>query len=326
MIIPAAVSRGPPLTNCEENARVPALRRVTPLAGKRAFAPAAARRPRPPSRGHHRRRHLYRRDDLDRRLAFSSSKMLPVFDFVGLAQFQRLFATERFVASAWHILVFGVLFIAGALVLGFLLAVFIDQHVRFEGAFRTIFLYPFAMSFIVTGLAWQWFLNPELGLQKAVRDLGFTSFTFDWIVQQDRVIYTLVIAAIWQASGPRDGDPARGTARRRCELWKAARIDAIPPWRVYMSIILPMLAPMLVTAAVLLAVAVAKLYDLVVAMTKGGPGISSEVPAKFIMDNFFERSNVGLGSAAATVLLVTVVAIVAPWIYAEHLRPKRSGR
>ena len=87
-----------------------------------------------------------------------------------------------------------------------------------------------------------------------------------------------------------------------------------------MSIILPMLAPMLVTAAVLLAVAVAKLYDLVIAMTKGGPGISSEVPAKFIMDNFFERSNVGLGSAAATVLLVTVVAIVAPWIYAEHLR------
>jgi len=122
------------------------------------------------------------------RLAFSSSKMLPVFDFVGLQQFERLFATERFVASGWHILVFGVLFIAGALVLGFLLAVFIDQHVRFEGAFRTIFLYPYAMSFIVTGLAWQWFLHPELGLQKAVRDWGFTSFTFDWIVQPNLVI------------------------------------------------------------------------------------------------------------------------------------------
>ena len=260
------------------------------------------------------------------RLAFSSSKMLPVFDFVGLAQFQRLFATERFVASGWHILLFGVLFIAGALVLGFMLAVFIDQHVRFEGAFRTIFLYPYAMSFIVTGLAWQWFLHPELGLQKAVRDWGFTSFTFDWIVQPNLVIYTLVIAAIWQASGLVMAILLAGLRGVDAELWKAARIDAIPPWRVYMSIILPMLAPMLVTAAVLLAVAVAKLYDLVIAMTKGGPGISSEVPAKFIMDNFFERSNVGLGSAAATVLLVTVVAIVAPWIYAEHLRPKRSGR
>jgi glucose/mannose transport system permease protein len=260
------------------------------------------------------------------RLAFSSSKMLPVFDFVGLQQFERLFATERFVVSGWNILVFGILFIAGALVLGFILAVFIDQHVRFEGAFRTIFLYPYAMSFIVTGLAWQWFLHPELGLQKAVRDWGFTSFTFDWIVQPNLVVYTLVIAAIWQASGLVMAILLAGLRGVDAELWKAARIDAIPPWRVYLSIILPMLTPMLVTAAVLLAVAVAKLYDLVIAMTKGGPGISSEVPAKFIMDNFFERSNVGLGCAAATVLLVTVVAIVAPWIYAEHLRPKRSGR
>src|SRR6516225_1156178 len=135
------------------------------------------------------------------RLSFSSSKMLPVFDFVGLQQYQRLFATERFVLSTWHIALFGVLFIAGCLLLGFLLAVFIDQNVRFEDAFRTVFLYPFSMSFIVTGLAWQWFLNPGLGVQKAVRDLGFASFTFDWLVQQDRVIYTLVIAAVWQASG-----------------------------------------------------------------------------------------------------------------------------
>jgi glucose/mannose transport system permease protein len=260
------------------------------------------------------------------RLAFSSSKMLPVFDFVGLQQYQRLFATERFIASGWHILVFGVLFIAGALLLGFLLAVFIDQRVRFEGLFRTIFLYPYAMSFIVTGLAWQWFLHPELGLQKAVRDWGFTSFTFDWIVRQDMVIYTLVIAAIWQASGLVMAILLAGLRGIDAELWKATRIDAIPTWRVYVSIILPMLTPMLVTAAVLLAVAVAKLYDLVIAMTKGGPGLASEVPAKFIMDNFFERSNVGLGSAAATVLLATVVAIVAPWIYAEHLRPKRGAR
>jgi glucose/mannose transport system permease protein len=257
------------------------------------------------------------------RLSFSSSKMLPVFDFVGLQQYQRLFATERFVLSTWHIAMFGVLFIVGCLVLGFLLAVFIDQNVRFEDAFRTIFLYPFSMSFIVTGLAWQWFLNPGLGVQKAVRDLGFASFTFDWLVQQDRVIYTLVIAAVWQASGLVMAILLAGLRGIDPELWKTTRIEGIPTWRVYVSIVLPMLTPMLVTASVLLAVAVAKLYDLVVAMTKGGPGLASEVPAKFIMDNFFERANVGLGSAAATVLLVTVTALVAPWIYAEHLRPRR---
>ena len=258
------------------------------------------------------------------RLSFTSSKMLPVFDFVGSAQYQRLFNTERFVFSAWHILIFGVLFIAGCLVLGFLLAVFIDQRVRFEGLLRTIFLYPFAMSFIVTGLVWQWFLNPELGLQKVVRDLGFPNFSFDWIVDQNLVVYTLVIAGIWQSSGLVMAIMLAGLRGIDSELWKATRIDAIPTWRVYVSIVLPMIAPMVVTAAVLLAVAVAKLYDLVVAMTKGGPGLSSEVPAKFIMDNLFERSNVGLGTAAATVLLVTVIAILSPWIYMEHLRPKRA--
>lgn len=257
------------------------------------------------------------------RLSFTSSKMLPLLDFVGWQQYHRLLNTERFVESTWHIALFGVLFIVVCLTLGFLLAVFIDQNVRFEDAFRTIFLYPYSMSFIVTGLAWQWFLNPQLGLQKVVRDLGFSEFTFDWLVRQDRVVLTLVIAAVWQASGLVMAILLAGLRGIDSELWKATKVEGIPTWRVYLSIVLPMLTPMLVTSAVLLATAVAKLYDLVVAMTKGGPGLASEVPAKFIMDNFFERSNVGLGSAAATVLLVTVIAALSPWIYAEHIRPNR---
>jgi len=259
------------------------------------------------------------------RLSFSTSKMLPVLDWAGLVQYDRLFATERFILAAQHIAVFGALFITLCLVLGFLLAVAIDQNVRGEALFRTIFLYPFSMSFVVTGLVWQWFLNPQLGLQQAVRGFGFSNFKFDWIVNQDLVIFTLVIAAVWQASGLVMAILLAGLRGVDAELWKAARIDAIPTWRVYVSIILPMLTPMLATAAALLAVSVARLYDLVVAMTKGGPGLSSEVPAKFIMDNFFERSNVGLGSAAATMLLATVVVVLAPWFYAQQFR-KRRGR
>ena len=259
------------------------------------------------------------------RLSFTNSRMLPLLDYAGLAQYRRLFATERFTISAVNIVIFGVLFIVGALMLGFLLAVFIDQKVRAEGIFRTIFLYPYSMSFIVTGLAWQWFLNPQLGIQNTVRGFGFPNFTFDWIVNQDRVIYTLVIAAIWQASGLVMAILLAGLRGVDADLWKATKIDAIPTWRVYLSIILPLIAPMFVTASVLLAVAVAKLYDLVVAMTKGGPGISSEVPAKFIMDNFFERANVGLGSAAATVMLATVIALLAPWIYSQHMSNRRAA-
>jgi glucose/mannose transport system permease protein len=180
------------------------------------------------------------------------------------------------------------------------------------------------MSFVVTGLAWQWFLNPTLGLQKLVRDLGFQSFTFDWLVNQEMVIYTLVIAGVWQASGLIMAILLAGLRGVDEDLWKAARIDGIPTWRVYLSIVLPLLGPMVVTATVLLAVQVVKLFDLVVAMTRGGPGIASEVPAKFVMDHLFERNNIGLATAAATMMLVTVVAVLAPWIYARYIRP--AGR
>ena len=256
------------------------------------------------------------------RLSFSSSKLLPKLDFVGFAQYQRLFANERFLVSIENILVFGVLYLLGALVIGFLLAVFIDQRVRAEPAFRSIYLFPYSMSFVVTGLAWQWFLNPTLGLQKLVRDLGFESFTFDWLVNQRMVVYTLVIAGLWHASGLVMAILLAGLRGIDADLWKAARVDGIPTWRVYLSIVLPLLGPMVVTVVVLLSVQVVKLYDLVVAMTRGGPGIASEVPAKFVMDHLFERNNIGLATAAATVMLVTVVCVLTPWFYARYARPK----
>ncbi len=256
------------------------------------------------------------------RLSFTSSTLLPKLDWVGFAQYSRLFMNDRFLVSAENILIFGVLFISGCLILGFLLAVFIDQNVRAEGVFRTIFLYPYAMSFVVTGVAWQWFLNPGLGLQKLVRDLGFENFTFDWLVNQQMAIYTIVIAGLWHGAGLTMAILLAGLRGVDSELWKAARIDGIPTWRVYLSIVLPLLRPMVVTATVLLATGVVKLYDLVVAMTLGGPGIATEVPAKFVMDHLFERNNIALGTAAATVMLITVVAILAPWVYAKYVRPQ----
>jgi glucose/mannose transport system permease protein len=254
------------------------------------------------------------------RLSTTSSKLLPNFDFVGFEQYERLFGNARFIVSFQNMAIFGVLFIAGCLALGFLLAVFIDQRVRAEGAFRTIFLYPHAMSFVVTGLVWQWFLNPGLGLQKLVRDWGWESFTFDWLVSRDFAIYTIVIAGLWQASGLVMAILLAGLRGVDAELWKAARVDGIPTWRVYLSIVLPLLGPMIVTATVLLAVSVVKLYDLVVAMTLGGPGIATEVPAKFVMDHLFERNNIGLATACATVMLVTVLAVLAPWLYSQYAR------
>ncbi|HZZ12473.1 MAG TPA: sugar ABC transporter permease [Paraburkholderia sp.] len=251
------------------------------------------------------------------RVSLSNSRTFPSGDFVGLAQYVRLFNNDRWLLSLQNIVIYGACFIIACMVIGLLLAIFIDQKVVAEGALRTIFLYPYAMSFVATGLVWQWILNPELGAQAVLHKLGFTHARFDWIVDQDWVIYTIVIATVWQASGLVMALLLAGLRGIDDELWKAARVDGIPRWRVYASIVVPMLTPSISTAFVLLFVMVVKLYDAVVAMTQGGPGTASEVPAKFIMDYLFGRANIGLASAASIVLLATVLAILAPFFYAR---------
>ncbi|KGM32755.1 carbohydrate ABC transporter permease [Inquilinus limosus] len=256
-------------------------------------------------------------------ISFTRSSLVPNYDFAGVAQYVRLFSTARWYTAFGNMFVFGGLFIAGALVLGTLLAVLIDQKVKGEGAFRTIFLYPLSMSFIVTGLAWQWFLNPTMGLQDFVRGLGWEGFTFDWIVDRDRAIYTLVIAGVWHSSGLIMAIMLAGLRGIDHEVWRAARVEGIPRWRTYWSIVLPMLRPLVVTCVVLLAIAVVKSYDLVVAMTRGGPGNATDLPAKFVVDLTFERANIGLASAGAVVMLVAVLAALAPYLYIELSRRAR---
>ncbi|MFS2135087.1 carbohydrate ABC transporter permease [Duganella sp. Dugasp56] len=259
------------------------------------------------------------------RVSVSSSRTFPASDFVGASQYIRLFNNERWLLSLQNVVVYGVLFITACLVIGFLLAVFIDQKVMAEGALRTIFLYPYAMSFVATGLIWQWILNPELGIQEVLHKLGFADAKFDWIVDQDMAIYTIVIATVWQASGLVMALMLSGLRGVDEELWKAARIDGIPRWRVYVSIVLPMLGASVSTAFVLLFVMVVKVFDSVVAMTQGGPGTASEVPAKFIMDYLFGRANIGLASAASIVLLSTVLAIVAPLYFVRNRRVAKGA-
>ena len=250
-------------------------------------------------------------------ISLTGSRTFPSGHFIGLAQYHRLFDNERWMLSLHNLAAYGVLFVLTCLVIGFLLAVFIDQNVKGEGVFRTIFLYPYAMSFVATGLVWQWLLTPGDGIDGSLRALGFHDVRFDWIVSQDFAIYTVVIATVWQMSGLVMALMLAGLRGVDPEIWKAARLDGIPAWRVYAQIILQMLWPTIATVLLLLATAVAKLYDAVVAMTQGGPGIASEVPAKFIMDHLFLRSNVGLASAGAIVLLVPVLALLAPYAYAR---------
>lgn len=255
-------------------------------------------------------------------ISFTRSRSFPSDHWVGLAQYSRLFENERWLLSLQNLALYGVLFIAACMVIGFLLAVLIDQNVSGEGVLRTVFLYPYAMSFVATGLVWQWMLSPEGGIGQALQQAGFADVQFDWLNDPDRVMYTIVIATVWQASGLVMALMLAGLRGIDPEIWKAARLDGIPAWRVYLSVVLPMLGPAIATAFLLLSTAVVKLYDAVVAMTQGGPGTASEVPAKFIMDNLFGRANIGLASAGAIMLLVPVIALLAPYAYARG----RKGR
>ena len=251
------------------------------------------------------------------RISVSNSKMLPRNDWVGFKQYAELFDTERWLTSLANIGLFGLFFIAGAMVLGFLLAVFIDQKVRLEGVFRTIYLYSFSISFVACGVVWQWMFNPTLGIQRSLRSWGFENARFDWITSQEMAIYCVVICVLWHSAGLVMAILLAGLRGLDDEQWKAARIEGVPRWRYYLSIVLPQLGPSLGTAFVLLAVSVVKLFDAVVAMTNGGPGDATDVPTKFIIDNLFERQNIGLASAASATMLITVLIIVAPLVYAR---------
>ncbi len=255
--------------------------------------------------------------------SFSASRSLPVNEFVGFAQYERLFNTSRWTKSVENIAIYGVVSLTFSLVVGFVLAALMDQKIRFENTFRTIYLYPFALSFIVTGLVWQWILNPGLGLQQTVRDLGWESFTFDLISNRNTVIYALLIAGIWQGTGFVMALMLAGLRGVDDDIWKAARVDGIPKWKTYIFVVIPMMRGVFITTLVIIASGIVRLYDLVVALTKGGPGIASEVPAKYVYDFMFERGNVGQALAASTVMLTTVLIILIPWVYLEYGQRKR---
>lgn len=249
------------------------------------------------------------------RISFSSSKLFPRDDWVGLDQFQRLFETDRWNVSIQHLGILAVVYIVGVIILGTLMAIFIDQQVRGESWFRTIFLYPYAMSFVVTGLIWQWLFNPNLGLQNAFRSMGWESFTLDWTVRPNMVLYAVGLAMIWQGSGTTMAIILAALRGVDEEQWKAARLDGVSKPRYYLSVVLPQLGPAYATAFTLLAVALVRTFDIVVVMTSGGPGDASEVPAKFIVDFLFGRNNIALASAASVVMLVTVFTVLAPLLY-----------
>lgn len=257
-------------------------------------------------------------------ISFSSSKMLPRYDFVGFEQYVRLWSTPRWIIAVENLFIFTLLFLAITVAIGLFMAILLDQKIRAEGVLRAIYLYPMALSFIVTGTAWKWILNPTLGVQKVINDLGWHSFVFDWITRPDFTIYCVVIAAVWQSTGFAMAIFLAGLRGIDNSIIKAAQIEGAGLARIYLSIIIPMLRPAFLSVIVLLSYISIKSFDLVLALTNAGPGSATEMPSTFMFSATFRRNQMGVGAASAMMMLMTVAAIIIPYLYSE-LKEDRNG-
>jgi glucose/mannose transport system permease protein len=256
--------------------------------------------------------------------SFTNSRLLPKSELIGFGQYERLWSSDRWYISIENLAIFGVGSLVFSLTIGFMLAALLDQKTRFENTFRTIFLYPFALSFIITGLIWQWILNPDHGVEKVVRSLGFDNFVFNPLYNADIVIYGVLIAALWQGTGFIMCLMLAGLRGIDQEIWMAARVDGIPMWKTYLRIVIPMMRPVFITTLVIISAGIIKVYDLIVAQTSGGPGLASEVPAKYVFDYMFGHQNLAQGFAGSTMMLVSVLIVLIPLAYLGFGRRKHG--
>jgi glucose/mannose transport system permease protein len=278
------------------------------------------------------------------------SSLTPDFTFVGLRNYERLFTIDRFLIDLRNTVNFTVLFLAACLILGLALALLLDQKVKGEAVFRSIFLFPMAISFIVTGVVWRWLLNPgtmqtgssgvnllfeKLGLP-FLRSKWFTDPTVIYIHPETAVgqflnniglgwittpyvgfsvaIISLVIAATWQMSGYTMAMYLAGLRAVPDELREAARVDGANEFQILRHILLPLLRPITLSAVIILGHISLKIFDLVVSMTGPGPAFATDVPAFFMWDTTFRGNNFAQGAAIATILLIMVAVLVVPYL------------
>jgi glucose/mannose transport system permease protein len=263
-------------------------------------------------------------------LSFTNSKAFPTTNLIGFTNYLRLWnwTFETDPPSNWYTALinmglFGGLYIFFCLFLGLVLAILLDQKIRGEGILRPIYLYPLALSFIVTGTAWKLFLDPGIGLEKAMHDWGWASFHFDWVVNPPMMIYCVAIAGVWQTSGFVMAMFLAGLRGVDGEILKAAQIDGASAYQTYRRIVIPIIRPVFFSALIVLAHMAIKSYDLVLSVTGKNPGGAAELPSTFMYSYTFTRNQMAVGSTSAVIMLMTIAAIMVPYIYSETKEKSR---
>jgi len=257
-------------------------------------------------------------------VSFTDSEGFLRFDWVGLQQYRHLWGDENWWRALWNFARYAPVVIGVPMLLGCLLAIFLDQKIRFEGGFRTIYLYPLALSWVVAGTIWRWLLSPDTGIEIWLHGLGFSNAIFDWIVRPDRAIFALALVAVWHSTGFVMAMFIAGLRGVDDSVFKAARIDGASLPRIYWRIVLPSLRPTVFSAALILLPASLKTFDLVVVLTQGGPGQSSVLPAFYMFDRFFRRDQMGLGAASGAMILMMCIVIAVPYIVGELRRARHD--
>jgi glucose/mannose transport system permease protein len=256
-------------------------------------------------------------------ISLSDSTQLPTYNFVGFESYVHLWQNRRWNIAYTNLFLFSGFYVIGAIAIGLLLAILIDQRVRAESTWRTIFLYPLAVSFVVTGTVWKWLYSPEAGIQFLVRGLGWESFSFALTTDRKYAIYSIIITGIWQSSGFAMALFLAGLRSVDQDLVKAAQIDGAGPFLTYRKVILPVIAPIFLAVTVVMLQFAIKTYDLVVALTRGGPGISTTFPANYVYDLMFQRGQIAEGAAAAIMMVAALAVVLVPYaLYTARQRGK----
>jgi len=243
------------------------------------------------------------------------NSFLPDLSFAGLQNYVNLFQTFRFQADLRNTLIFTVVFLVACLAIGFLLAVLLDQRIRGESVFRNIFLFPMAISFIVTGVAWQWLLNPSTGVNLLLERAGLGALRSGWFTDPKIAIYSVVLAATWQLSGFTMAMYLAGLRGIPEELHEAARVDGASEWQLYRHVIIPLLYPVTLSAVIVLGHISLKIFDLVFAMTGSGPAFSTDVPGVFMFETTFRGNRFAEGAGIATIMLLLVAGLIVPYLW-----------
>ena len=258
------------------------------------------------------------------------NSMIPDFTFVGLYNYVRLFQTLRFQADLRNSLVFTVLFLLACLTIGLTLAVLLDRGLRGEGFFRSVYLFPMAISFVVTGVVWQWLFNPRTGINLLFQALGLEFLQSRWYTDPTILFATpvgrikfgipvalipVVVAATWQMSGFTMAMYLAGLRGIPDELREAARVDGASEMQIFRYVIFPLLRPITLSATIVLGHISLKIFDLVFTMTGSGPAFATDVPGIFMFETTFRGNHFAQGAAIAIIMLIMVALVIVPYLF-----------